>query len=67
MLEEDARCPFTSSRWALETPVTLARCGSDKRPTEGRNGGGGYRAEEEIGPPPPSPVSSDTSRSDGKL
>jgi hypothetical protein len=25
------RNPPTSSWWALETPVTLARCGSDKR------------------------------------
>ncbi len=51
----------------MVTPLTLARCGASKRPSGGRSGGGGYQIGEEIGPPPPSPVSSDTTRFDGKL
>jgi hypothetical protein len=36
-----ARCPPTSSRWALETLMTLARCGLGRRPSGGRIGGCG--------------------------
>ena len=59
--------PPTFSWWALVSPVTLARCGSGRRPSGGRSGGGGGPIGEEIEPPPPSPVSSDTTRSDGKV
>ena len=38
LLEEDARCPPTSSWWAMETSVTLARRGLGKRPSGGRGG-----------------------------
>ena len=46
--------------------MTLARCGSGRRPSGGRNGGGCGLIEEEIGqPPPPQPVFFNTARSDG--
>ena len=38
LLAEDASSPPTTSWWALETPVTLARRGSGKRPSGGRGG-----------------------------
>ena len=47
--------------------MTLARRGEGRRPSGGRSGGGGHPIGEEIEPPPPSPVSLDTTRSDGKL
>ncbi len=53
LLVKDARCPPTSSWWALETPLALARCGSDKRPSGGHCGGGGAIGGE-IVPQPPS-------------
>jgi hypothetical protein len=53
-LEGDARCPPTSSWWALETPVTLARSGSGRRPSGGHGGGGGaIGGEIALQPPPP--------------
>ena len=46
--------------------MTLARCGSGRRPSEGRSGGDGGPIEKEIGqPPPPQPVLFNTARSDG--
>ena len=54
LLEGDARCPPTSSWWALETPVTMARSGSGRRPSGGHGGGGGaIRGEIALQPPPP--------------
>jgi hypothetical protein len=54
LLEGDARCPPTSSWWALETPVTLARSGSGRRPSGGHGGGGGaIGGEIALQPPPP--------------
>ncbi len=48
--------PPTSSWWALETPLTLARCSSDMRPSGGHCGGGGGAIGGEIVPQPPSHV-----------
>ena len=56
--------PTTFSWWALETPVTLARCGSDKRPSGGHGGGGGVIGGE-IVPQPPSHVFFNSARSKG--
>ena len=41
--------------------------GSSRRPSGEHIGGGDCQVGEEIGPPPPSPLSSDTTLSDGKL
>jgi hypothetical protein len=65
-LAEDVRCPPTSSWWALETPLTLARCGSGRRPSGGRCGGGGAIGGE-IAPPPPTQVFLNTARPDGHI
>ncbi len=40
--------PPTSLWWALETPLTLARRGIDKRPSGGHSGGCGRPMGEEI-------------------
>ncbi len=56
--------PPTSSWWALETPVTLARCGSSKMPSGGHGGGGGAIGGH-IGPQPPSHVFFNTARLEG--
>ena len=45
----------------------LARRGAGSRPSGGCSGGSCCQIGEEIGPPPLSPVSSDTTRYDGKL
>ena len=55
LLVEDVGCPSTSSWWAMETPLTLARRGSAKRPS-GRHGGGGGAIGGEIVQQPPSHV-----------
>ena len=64
LLAEDARRPPTSSWWALETPVTLARCGSGKSPSGGHDDGSGAIGGE-ILPQPPSQVFLNTARSEG--
>jgi len=63
-LAEDATCPPTSSWWALETLVTLSRCGSGWRPS-GEHGGGGGAIGGEIVPQPPSRVFFNTARLEG--
>ena len=40
--------------------LDLGRCGTCRRPSGRRSGGGGCQIGEEIGSPPPSPVSFDT-------
>jgi len=56
--------PPTSSWWALEPLVTLARCGSGKRPSGGHGGSGGAIVGE-IVPQPPSHVFFNTARHEG--
>ncbi len=56
--------PPTSSRWALVTHLTLARHGAGRRPSGGRNGGGGHPIEEDIGVPS-SPQGPPAARFDG--
>ena len=63
---ENTGSPPTSSWCVPETPLTLARCGSGRRPSGGRSGGDGGPIERDIGqPPPPQPVFFNTARSDG--
>jgi hypothetical protein len=40
LLAKNDKCPSTSSWWALETPLTLNRCGLGKMPSGGHDGGG---------------------------
>ena len=62
LLAENAECPPpASSWWALKPPLTLARCGSGKRPS-GWHGGGGGTIGGEIVPQPPSEVFFNTAR-----
>ncbi len=63
-LAEDDRSDAPSSWWALETPVTLTRCGSDKRPSGGHGDGSGAIGRQ-IGPQPPSLVYFNTARHEG--
>ena len=64
LLAEDARYLPTSSWWALETSLTLARCGSCRRPSGGHGGGCGVIGGE-IVPQPPSRVFFYTARPEG--
>ncbi len=64
LLAGDARCPPTSSWWALETPLTMARRGLGRRPSGG-HGGGGYAIGGEILHQPPSHVFFYTARPEG--
>ena len=66
LLAGDARCPPTSSWWALETPVILARRGSYRR-TSGGHGGGGCTIGGEIVQQPPSRVFFNTARPEGHV
>ncbi len=56
--------PPISSLWVLETPVTLARCGSGRKPSGGYGGGGGSIGGE-IAPQSPSHVFLYTARPEG--
>ncbi len=64
LLAGDTKCPPTSSRWALETPLSLARRGSGRRSSGGHGGGGGAIGGE-IVQQPPSHVFFNTARPDG--
>ncbi len=64
LLAGDARCPPTSSWWALETPLNLARRGSGRGPS-GEHGGGGCAIGGEIVQQPPSQVFLNTARPEG--
>ena len=48
--------PPTFSWWALETPLTLTRCGSWRRPSGGHCDGGGGIGGEIVPSHPPSQV-----------
>ena len=47
--------PPTSSWWALETALTMARRGSGRRPIGGHGGGGDAVGVEIVQQPPPQP------------
>ena len=51
---ENTGSPPTSSWCVLVTPLTLARCGSGRRPSGGRSGGGSRRSgrRSALQPPP---------------
>jgi hypothetical protein len=57
--------PLASSWWALETPLTPARRGSERRPSGGHGGGGGGTIGGETVPQPPSHVFFNTAQSEG--